>query len=104
MKIKSFFSSSVEQAIRDARAELGEEAMLITSRPASSDARHLGAYEVVFGTTQAAQQEIKAEASSDLNTEVTLLRSQLDDIKRVLRLNGAPSRRFSQPEIEEFYE
>ena len=103
MKIKSFFSSSVEQAIHDARAELGEEAMLITSRPASSESRHLGAYEVVFGTTQVPEQETEA-AATDLNAEVTLLRSQMEDIKRVLRLNGAPSARFSQPEIEEFYE
>ena len=49
MKIKSYFASSVEQAIQEARQELGTDAMLITSRRSSPETRHLGAYEVVFG-------------------------------------------------------
>ena len=49
MKIKSYFASSVEQAIQEARLELGTEAMLITSRRSSPETRSLGAYEVVFG-------------------------------------------------------
>jgi flagellar biosynthesis GTPase FlhF len=52
MRIKSYFSSSVERAIRDAREELGGEATLITSRRTAPDARHLGAYEVVFGIAE----------------------------------------------------
>ena len=32
-----------------ARAELGEEALLVNARPATLETRHLGAYEVVFG-------------------------------------------------------
>jgi flagellar biosynthesis protein FlhF len=47
--IKSFFADTVAEAIREARKELGEEAMLLKSRRAQEDARHLGAYEVVFG-------------------------------------------------------
>jgi flagellar biosynthesis protein FlhF len=50
--IKSFFADTVAEAIRDARKELGEEAMLLKSRRAADEARHLGAYEVVFGTTE----------------------------------------------------
>ena len=49
MRIKSFFAASVEQAIQEARQELGPDAMLITSRRSSPEARSLGAYEVVFG-------------------------------------------------------
>ena len=49
MKIKSYFASSVEQAIQEARQELGTDAMLITSRRSSPETRSLGAYEVVFG-------------------------------------------------------
>jgi flagellar biosynthesis protein FlhF len=49
MTIKSFFADTVAAAIREARAQLGEEAMLLKSRRAPEEARHLGAYEVVFG-------------------------------------------------------
>ena len=49
MKIKSYFAATVEDAIQQARQELGSEAMLITSRRAAPEARQLGAYEVVFG-------------------------------------------------------
>ena len=52
MRIKSYFSSSVERAIQEAREELGGEATLITSRRTAADARHLGAYEVVFGIAE----------------------------------------------------
>jgi flagellar biosynthesis GTPase FlhF len=54
MTIKSFFADTVAAAMREARAQLGEEAMLLKSRRASEEARHLGAYEVVFGVVQAA--------------------------------------------------
>jgi flagellar biosynthesis protein FlhF len=48
MKIKSYFAVSVESAVRQARQELGPEAMLMNSRKAPPEARHLGEYEVVF--------------------------------------------------------
>jgi flagellar biosynthesis protein FlhF len=47
MRLKSFFANSVEEAIRLARHELGPEAMLVNSKRAGAEARHLGAYEVV---------------------------------------------------------
>jgi flagellar biosynthesis protein FlhF len=50
MKIKSYFANTVEEAMGMARQELGSDAMLVNSRKASLDARHLGAYEVVFVT------------------------------------------------------
>ena len=39
-----------------ARQELGPDAMLVNSRKASLEARHLGAYEVVFATDLPAQE------------------------------------------------
>lgn len=48
MKIKSFFSHTIEDAIGRARQEWGPEAMLVHSRRTGPEARHLGAYEVVF--------------------------------------------------------
>ncbi|MEO8128037.1 MAG: hypothetical protein ABJF23_26155 [Bryobacteraceae bacterium] len=48
MKIKSYFAASVEAAINQAKQELGDEAMLMNSRKAMPESRHLGEYEVVF--------------------------------------------------------
>ncbi len=47
MKLKSFFAASVEAALGQARDELGSEAVLVNSRKAPPEARHLGEYEVV---------------------------------------------------------
>ncbi|HTW66625.1 MAG TPA: hypothetical protein VME17_18515 [Bryobacteraceae bacterium] len=86
MRIKSFFAASVEQAIQTARQELGPDAMLITSRRSSPEARSLGAYEVVFGL-QSAGSSARAAAvrSSDLSSELQHLRAQLQDIKSSLQ-------------------
>ena len=94
MKIKSYFASSVEQAIQQAREELGAEAMLITSRRASPDARQFGAYEVVFGMPSQNMARTASPETRDLNSELQALRTQLDDIKRTLRLNNS-----SRPEV-----
>ncbi len=47
MRLKSFFANSVEEAIRQARHELGPDAMLVNSKRTAVEAQHLGAYEVV---------------------------------------------------------
>src|SRR5215472_13052141 len=98
MRIKSYFSKSVEAAILEARKDLGEEAMLVTSRRASPENSHLGEYEVVFGTTANAG-EAPAAASpaqktqrvvaggDDLYQELRAVRSQLDEIRH--QLNSA---------------
>ena len=54
MRIKSYFSGTVEAAMDLARRELGDEAVILNSRPAPAEARHLGAYEVVFGVDDTA--------------------------------------------------
>lgn len=51
MRLKSYFSGTVEAAMELARKELGEEALLVNARPATPETRYLGAYEVVFGTS-----------------------------------------------------
>jgi flagellar biosynthesis protein FlhF len=97
MKIKSYFADSVEQAIQDARQELGAEAMLITSRRSSPETRSLGAYEVVFGLTAASNSSSNsggarprpmapaADLSKDLSSELQNLRAQLQEIKSTLQ-------------------
>jgi flagellar biosynthesis protein FlhF len=47
MRIKSFFANTIEEAIRQARHELGPEAILVNSKRTAVEAHHLGAYEVV---------------------------------------------------------
>lgn len=48
MKLKSYFANTVEAAMALARQEMGEDALLMHSRPASPETKYLGAYEVVF--------------------------------------------------------
>ena len=50
LRMKTYFSTSVESALELARRELGSEAMLVNSRQSPVEARHLGKYEVVFAT------------------------------------------------------
>src|SRR5208283_1276128 len=49
MRIKSYFAKSVDQAMNEARADLGAEAMLLNTRKASADQPGGGGYEVIFG-------------------------------------------------------
>jgi flagellar biosynthesis protein FlhF len=85
MRIKSFFATSVEQAIQAARQELGADAMLITSRRSSPEARNLGAYEVVFGLPTPSTRPRAAAPSADLSSELESLRAQLQEIKSTLQ-------------------
>lgn len=100
MKIKSYYAGSVEQAILQARQELGPEAMLVTSRRAAAEARHLGAYEVVFGVPESDESAAARPHSKGLSAELQVLRAQLEDIKRVLQLNNARAPGFD-PDIDE---
>jgi len=105
MRIKSYFAGSVEQAIQQAREELGTEAMLITSRRSSPENRRLGAYEVVFGlpTETAAPAPAAVVRSQDLGGELNLLRAQLEDIKRALQLNSNRATN-AAPEGDDIYQ
>ena len=110
MKIKSYFADSVEQAIQDARQELGAEAMLITSRRSSPETRSLGAYEVVFGlhaglnspgnSPGARPRSLAptADLSRDLSSELQNLRTQLQEIKSTLQ--GSRGSEFESTEAD----
>jgi flagellar biosynthesis protein FlhF len=102
MKIKSFFSHSIEDAIAKARHEWGPEAMLIQSRKASREARHLGEYEVVFADgapLPEGSSSFGAAANAGLGstgdriaTEVAGLKQQLENMRRTItRTVLAPS-------------
>jgi len=94
MKIKSYFSSSVEKAIQEARQEMGAEAMLLTTRRASRQTRHLGAYEVVFGLPAANATPPSTTPSADLNVELQSLQAQLEEVKSALNVGNV---RASEP-------
>lgn len=64
MRIKSYFSGTVEAAMDLARRELGEDAVILNSRPAPAEARHLGAYEVVFGV----EDQPQVQSSTSIST------------------------------------
>lgn len=85
LKIKSYFANSVEQAIQEARQELGTDAMLITSRRSSPETRSLGAYEVVFGLTAPVTRPRPVVPAADLSVELQNLRAQLQEIKNTLQ-------------------
>ena len=106
MKIKSYYSHSVEEAMASARQELGADAMLVNTRKAPPEVRHLGDYEVVFATLApdrdsaeggAAQVSVAASTSSSLpgdrlSVEVSELKKELEGMRRALtRTAYAPS-------------
>jgi flagellar biosynthesis GTPase FlhF len=102
MRIKSYFANSVEQAIQEARQELGTDAMLIMSRRSSPETRSLGAYEVVFGLNAPSSQTRAVAPPADLSGELQHLRNQLQEIKSTLQ-GGRPSE-FPSSESEEIFE
>jgi len=101
MKIKSYYSRSVEDATASARQELGSDAMLLNTRKAPAETRHLGEYEVVFATlaTQPNEAEAPAPAASPapptserLSQEFSELKKELEGMRRALtRTAYAPS-------------
>ena len=106
MKIKSYFSRTVEEAIRKARQELGIEAVLLQTRSAPPEARHLGTYEVVFAAGPPPSQPAEsASASGRLAEEVAELKRQLEGMRRALTKSAfAPAQWMgAAPELAESY-
>ena len=63
--IKSFFAASVMEAMERARVELGPDALLMNTREAPPEARHLGECEVVFGVRPPAPRPSSAITAAD---------------------------------------
>lgn len=77
MNIKTYRSHSVESAIRQARLELGEEAMLLDSRQLPSVKQHPGSYEVRFA--------LPGAPAPDAGGAVADLSRGLEEIRRLLQ-------------------
>ena len=54
MKLKSYFAATVEAAMNTARLELGDDAMLVSTKRTGDEFAHMGEYEVVFATAHGA--------------------------------------------------
>src|SRR5437763_11250850 len=91
MKLKSYYSPTVEDAIALARQELGPDAMLVNSRRALPETRHLGEYEVVFVTDSPTAPLEDADrpgppprAPDRLSADVCDLKRELETMRRAL--------------------
>ncbi len=100
MKIKSYFSSSVEKAIQQARQEMGPEAMLLTTRRSPPETRRLGTYEVVFGLPASNVAPPLSIQPVDLSQELQSLQAQLEEVKNTLQWGSGrpPASSASLPE------
>src|SRR5438128_1750466 len=102
MKLKSYFSGSVEEAVETARKELGEDSLLVNARPTTPETRHLGAYEVVFGI------EIENVAPPKAATSADRMAQDLAEMKREIErlakgLSGARTMASSARPDSELY-
>lgn len=113
MRLKSYFADTIEEAIGQARREMGLDAMLVNSKRSGAEARHLGAYEVVC----AGEIEVPAEARSGvgysgqmpppiappmdrLTQDVTELKQQMERLALTLaRAGGGMVGLASDPEL-----
>jgi flagellar biosynthesis protein FlhF len=105
MRIKSYYAHAVEDAMSMARQELGPDAMLVNTRKAPPEARHLGEYEVVFATDLPLQVGAGTDGASGapvsavfqpgerLAREVADLKKELEGMRRTLQRTA-----FSPPE------
>lgn len=113
MRIKSFYAGTVEGAVALARRELGPEAMLVESRKAPLEARHLGEYEVVCATVPEAgpaepglpAAENPARQDTRLARELAELRKQLDVMGKTITRSAWSGQRWSSagPEMSDMH-
>ena len=74
MCIKSYYANRVELAIERAHRELGEEAVLLSSKRTEGAAQEFGKYEVVFGTNAPADSSDTANEIGDSPEDEFLMR------------------------------
>lgn len=99
MRMKSYFAGSVQKAMEDARNELGDDAVLVSSRLAPMEAGQPRKYEVVFAIGAAAKTEAPqpkkpaVEASGPMNSSIQAVLSEIREMRQQLETlsqNRAP--------------
>jgi len=112
MRIKSFYANTVEGAVALARREMGADAMLVESRKAPLEARHLGEYEVVCALVPEADSARKPDHPEDsgvqdarLSRELAEMRRQLDVMGKTITRSAWSGARWSSaaPEMPEWH-
>src|SRR5437868_2287862 len=100
MHLKSFFAATVEEALAKGSRELGEEALIVQSRKAPPESRHLGEYEMVLAVTAPVIKGVAADPSGAgdlLARELTEMRRQLDAMRRSLSRSALTAPRWLAP-------
>lgn len=110
MRIKSFYANTVEGAVALARREMGDDAMLVESRRAPLEARHLGEYEVVCALVpeeDPARAQPSASGAQDdrLARELAEMRRQLDVMGKTITRTAWSGARWpaASPEMAEWH-
>jgi len=100
MRVKSYYASAVEDAMAQARQELGEDAMLVRTRRSLAEARHLGEYEVIFASDLETGEQTGSAAPAAgggpdrLSAEIADLKRELEGMRRTLARSAfEPARR-----------
>lgn len=101
LRLKCYYSNSVEDAMKEAMRDLGPEAVLISTQPAPLEYRKTALYEVVFGV--APEEEPKhvrqrtpvmsyrpEPAVPEVHDQIAALRQQLEELKRIVRPAASP--------------
>lgn len=102
MRLKSFFADTIEEAIAQARQEMGPDAMLVNSKRSSAEARHLGACEVVVCSKEAERGPSVAKPEgipttpapaqpsiNNLSQDVSELKQQMERLAVTLARSGS---------------
>lgn len=94
---RSFFAESIPAAMEEARQQMGPDALLLESREAPPEARHLGAYEVIFAGSPQAGAAAAVPAAHAIPED---LRDRLDEIRTLVAQIGrtAPRHRAADDE------
>ncbi len=111
MRMKSFFAPTVQDAVEQARVEMGPEALLVNSRKAPPEAKGLGEYEVVFAmlpdqseaaeTAAETQEPAKPVANEDtVLRELLQLRNQIQEMGASLSEINAQAYAWAVPSPE----
>jgi flagellar biosynthesis protein FlhF len=97
--VKSYFAASVDEALERARVELGPDALLLNEREAPPEARHLGAWEVVFGVRPSLAPSAPVIAAAPAADSVADLRQSLQELREMVTriMPGTPSDRTGSP-------
>jgi flagellar biosynthesis protein FlhF len=106
MRIKSYFAKTLDEAMAAARAELGDEALLLSTRKSDSQEPAGQAYEVAFGwfdeagrnSSDSAVNEAAPAAAKGLSPELESVRAQLRELQALL---GAEQRAEAESELDD---